>query len=213
MTNKSPRCVVCKQIFNDRHWYYHQLCESCGEFNHQKQQETTDLTGKIAVVTGARVNIGYGVCLRLLRSGAKVITTTRFPHRAAQQYSQEIDFDDWRDRLQIYPLDLRDLARVEAFTHYIDRVYSHLDIIVNNAAQTIRLPPAYYRHLIELESQPIAKLEPQLQALIANPESSLDRHTTALDPAANLVPMQQSDLVAGLSQIPMLPEDDVARVV
>lgn len=68
MSNKSPRCVVCKQIFNDRHWYYHQLCESCGEFNYQKQQETADLSGKIAVVTGARVNIGYGVCLRLLRS-------------------------------------------------------------------------------------------------------------------------------------------------
>jgi NAD(P)-dependent dehydrogenase (short-subunit alcohol dehydrogenase family) len=205
MSNKSPRCVVCKQIFDNRHWHYHQLCESCGDFNDRKQQEKTDLTGKIAIVTGARVNIGYGVCLRLLRAGARVITTTRFPHRAAQQYSQEIDFEDWCDRLQIYALDLRDLARVEAFTGYIDRTYADLDIIINNAAQTIRRPPAYYRHLIELESQPLAQLPPQLQALVANPKSSLD----AIDLTAQLVPIQASNFVAGLSQIPMLPEDEV----
>ena len=208
MNPKSPRCIVCKQVFNDRHWYYHQLCESCGEFNYQKQQATADLSGKIAVVTGARVNIGYGVCLRLLRSGARIIATTRFPHYAAQRYSQEIDFDDWRDRLQIYPLDLRDLARVEAFTQYLCRVYPQLDIIVNNAAQTIRRPPAYYRHLIELESQPTAQLAPQLQTLIASPESSLALNTI-VNPAANLVPIQQHDLVASLSQIPMIPEDEV----
>jgi NAD(P)-dependent dehydrogenase (short-subunit alcohol dehydrogenase family) len=205
MSSKSPRCVVCKQVFDNRHWHYHQLCESCGEFNDRKQQETVDLTGKIAIVTGARVNIGYGVCLRLLRAGARVIATTRFPHRAAQQYSQEIDFDRWCDRLQIYPLDLRDLARVETFTGYIDSNYSHLDIIINNAAQTIRRPPAYYRHLIELESQPLSQLEPQLQTLIANPESIIE----ALDRTSELVPIQGIDFVAGLSQIPMLPEDEL----
>jgi NAD(P)-dependent dehydrogenase (short-subunit alcohol dehydrogenase family) len=209
MNPKSPRCIICKQIFNNERCDARQLCESCGELNDRKQLETADLTGKIAVVTGGRVNIGYGVCLRLLRSGARVITTTRFPHHAAQKYAQEIDFELWRDRLQIYPLDLRDLARVEAFTGYIDRVYDRLDIIVNNAAQTIRRPPAYYRHLIELESQPISQLAPQLPALIANPESSCDRSTDLLPPAASLVPMPSLDLVAGLSQIPMLPEDDV----
>jgi NAD(P)-dependent dehydrogenase (short-subunit alcohol dehydrogenase family) len=210
MSNKSPRCVVCKQIFNDRHWYYHQLCASCGDFNYEKQQATADLSGKIAVVTGARVNIGYGVCLRLLRSGARVITTTRFPHQAAQKYSQEIDFEEWRDRLQIYPLDLRDLAKVEAFTHHLDRVYAHLDIIVNNAAQTIRRPPTYYRHLIELESQPVAQLVSQLQPLIISPEASLDRSpSNALNPTTNLGSIAPGDLVASLSQIPMLPEDEV----
>ena len=207
MNTKSPRCIVCKQLFDDRHWYYHQLCEACGEFNYQKQQATADLSGKIAVVTGARVNIGYGVCLRLLRSGARVIATTRFPHHAAQKYNQEIDFDDWLDRFQIYPLDLRDLARVEAFTQDLSRVYPHLDSIVNNAAQTIRRPPAYYRHLIELESQPRATLAPQLQALIASPESMV--LNTTVNPTANLVPTQQHDLVASLSQIPMIPEDEV----
>ena len=205
MGDKSPRCIVCKQIFADRHWHYHQLCESCGDFNDRKQQATADLSGKIAVVTGARVNIGYGVCLRLLRSGARVITTTRFPHHAAQKYSQELDFQHWRDRLQIYPLDLRDLARVEAFTHYLDRVYPQLDIIVNNAAQTIRRPPAYYRHLIELEAQPVSQLAPQLQPLIVAANDRIE----AIDSAASLAPLQQCDLVAGLSQIALLPEDDL----
>jgi NAD(P)-dependent dehydrogenase (short-subunit alcohol dehydrogenase family) len=205
MSSKSPRCVVCKQIFDRQHWHYHQLCESCGEFNDRKQQETTDLTSKVALVTGGRVNIGYGVCLRLLRAGARVITTTRFPHRSAQQYSQEIDFENWGDRLQIYALDLRDLARVEAFTHYIDRTYPRLDIIINNAAQTIRRPPAYYRHLIELESQPLAELAPRLQVLIANPESSIDGSNFT----SQLVSIPEINFVAGLSQIPMLPEDEV----
>jgi NAD(P)-dependent dehydrogenase (short-subunit alcohol dehydrogenase family) len=205
MSNKSPRCIGCKQLFNDRHQYYHQLCASCGDFNDRQQGETTDLTGKIAVVTGARVNIGYGVGLRLLRAGARVIVTTRFPHRAAQQYSQEIDFEDWCDRLQIYALDLRDLASVEAFTRYLELSYPQLDIIVNNAAQTIRRPPAYYRHLIELESQPLTQLPPHLQSLIATPEAN----SAALNSAPNLVPHQQSEIVAALSQIPMLPEDEL----
>jgi NAD(P)-dependent dehydrogenase (short-subunit alcohol dehydrogenase family) len=205
MSNKSPRCIVCKQLFNDRHQYYHQLCESCGELNDRQQRETTDLSGKIAIVTGARANIGYGVALRLLRAGARVIVTTRFPHRAAQQYSQQVDFKDWCDRLQIYALDLRDLASVEAFTGYLNLSYPQLDIIINNAAQTIRRPPAYYRHLIELESQPITKLPPQLQFLIAIPEAN----STALNSAPNLIPHQQSEIVAALSQIPMLPEDEL----
>jgi NAD(P)-dependent dehydrogenase (short-subunit alcohol dehydrogenase family) len=205
MSNKSPRCIGCKQLFNDRHQYYHQLCASCGDFKDRQQRETTDLTGKIAVVTGARVNIGYGVGLRLLRAGARVIVTTRFPHRAAQQYSQEIDFEDWCDRLQIYALDLRDLASVEAFTRYLELSYPQLDIIVNNAAQTIRRPPAYYRHLIELESQPLTQLPPHLQSLIATPEAN----SAALNSAPNLIPHQQSEIVAALSQIPMLPEDEL----
>jgi NAD(P)-dependent dehydrogenase (short-subunit alcohol dehydrogenase family) len=105
------------------------------------------------------------------------------------------------------------LVRVEAFTQYITSVYPHLDIIVNNAAQTIRRPPAYYRHLIELESQPIAQLESQLQSLIINLESSCDRHPNALNPVTNLALIQQHDLVASLSQIPMLPEDEVDPVL
>lgn len=205
MNNKSPRCICCKQLFNDRHQYYHQLCESCGNFNDLKQQQTADLSDKVAVVTGARVNIGYGVGLRLLRAGARVIVTTRFPHRAAQQYSQEIDFEAWCDQLQIYALDLRDLASVEAFTRYLDRSYPRLDIIINNAAQTIRRPPAYYRHLIELESQPLAQLSPQLQSLLAIPEAN----STALNFTPNLVPYQTDEIVAALSQIPMIPEDEL----
>ncbi len=205
MINSAPRCLICKQIFTERHWHYPQLCAVCGEFNYGKQQETANLNGKTAVVTGARVNIGYGVCLRLLRAGARVIATTRFPHHAAQRYSQESDFQQWCERLQIYPLDLRDLARVEAFTQHLDRTYPTLDIIINNAAQTVRRPPAYYRHLIDFEAQPLSQLASPLQTLIASAERLTDS-----DPdcnTANLVALPHSELVAKLSQIPMLPED------
>ncbi len=42
-----------------------------------------DLTGRVAIVTGARVKIGYQAAILLLRAGARVIVTTRFPHDAA----------------------------------------------------------------------------------------------------------------------------------
>jgi NAD(P)-dependent dehydrogenase (short-subunit alcohol dehydrogenase family) len=208
MNKKLSRCLVCKQPYSQPHWHYRQLCQNCGEFDLEKQQQTADLTGKMAIVTGARTNIGYGVCLRLLRSGATVIGTTRFPHHAAQKYASEADFSNWHDRLQLYPLDLRNLAIVEAFTKSIALSYPDLDIIVNNAAQTIRRPPAYYRHLIELESQSIDTLSPQIQSLIATPSANLDPTLNYLTSTTNLIPTQTYENVAALSQLKLIPEDD-----
>jgi NAD(P)-dependent dehydrogenase (short-subunit alcohol dehydrogenase family) len=208
MNQKLPRCIGCKQSCTDPHWQYQQLCQTCGEFNLDKLQQSVDLIGKMAIVTGARTNIGYGVGLRLLRAGASVIGTSRFPHHAAQKYAKEDDFDRWRERLQIYPLDLRNLAMVEAFTKTIASTYDRLDIIINNAAQTIRRPPAYYRHLIELESTPIDCLSPAVRALIADRDWSLSAEPNYHNDI-DLVPIQPHQTVAKLSQLQLAPEDDV----
>lgn len=135
--------------------------------NYAKRQQTADLQGLFALVTGARVNIGYAVVLKLLRSGANVIATTRFPHDAALRYAKETDFSNWKDRLHIYGLDLRQIVSVEQFTQHITNFYSRLDIIINNAAQTIRRPQEFYQHLLENESLPLTELPAEIQPLVA----------------------------------------------
>jgi NAD(P)-dependent dehydrogenase (short-subunit alcohol dehydrogenase family) len=102
-------------------------------------------------VTGARIKIGYFCAVKLLRAGAIAVVTTRFPHDAAVRYAKEPDFEEWKDRLHIYGIDFRDLKSVQQFITHLYQSYPHLDILINNAAQTIRRPPAFYKHLMQNE--------------------------------------------------------------
>uniref|UniRef100_M4BFI1 Oxidoreductase n=1 Tax=Hyaloperonospora arabidopsidis (strain Emoy2) TaxID=559515 RepID=M4BFI1_HYAAE len=148
-------CYTCKVRFRQLHHFYDRLCPSCADLNYKKRLQSADLHGYIAVVTGARVKIGYEITLKLLRSGAKVIATTRFPKDAAFRYAKEKDYDGWKDRLQVYGMDFRDLGVIDKFMDHVERTYGKLDILVNNATQTIRRPVHYYKHLIEREMKPI----------------------------------------------------------
>ncbi len=118
-------------------------------------------------MTGGRIKIGYQMVLRLLRDGARVILTTRFPYDCAYRYSLEPDFEQWRDRLQIRGLDLRNIPAVETFVRDLCRTESALDTIVNNAAQTIKRPLAFYQHLLDREQEASQILSKNAQALIA----------------------------------------------
>ena len=99
-----------------------------------------DLTGRTALMTGGRIKIGYQTALRLLRDGAKVIVTTRFPHAAARRFHAEADSAQWAARLHLYGLDLRNIPAVEAFAQHLLDTEPALDIVIHNAAQTIRRP-------------------------------------------------------------------------
>ncbi len=165
--DKLQRCFVCKDTFSDRHFFYSQLCAKCGDFNYAKRDRTANLEGKTALITGGRVKIGYALALKLLRAGASVILTTRFPRDAATKYSTQQDFHRWEDRLHIYGVDLRNLKSVDFFTQYLLNTYRRLDIIVNNAAQTVRRPPAFYRHLIDLESLDYQELPAEIKPLLS----------------------------------------------
>ena len=85
-------CYVCKQKYSAIHHFYDQLCPSCADFNFAKRMELADLSGRVALLTGGRVKIGYQAGLKLLRAGAQLIVTTRFPHDSASRYSREPDF-------------------------------------------------------------------------------------------------------------------------
>lgn len=151
---KLRSCYVCKQRFRDLHHFYDQLCPECASLNWQKRHQTADCTNKIAVITGARVKIGLQTCLKLLRANGTVVATTRFPNAAVAVYRQEADFSQFQHRLHIYGLDLRDVTGLEAFTRFLKLQYPNgIDILINNACQTIRRPTQYYRSIVEQEQE------------------------------------------------------------
>jgi hypothetical protein len=133
-------CYVCKTQYAEIHPFYDQLCPACGELNFRKRTETADLRGRVALLTGGRVKIGYQAGIKLLRAGAQLIVTTRFPRDAATRYAQEPDFDDWGGRLEVFGLDLRHTPSVEGFCEHLSSTRDRLDFIVNNACQTVRRP-------------------------------------------------------------------------
>jgi NAD(P)-dependent dehydrogenase (short-subunit alcohol dehydrogenase family) len=160
-------CYVCKQPFTRLHGFYHQLCPSCADLNYAKRFQRADLSGRVALVTGGRIKIGYQMALRLLRDGAQVLVTTRFAHDAARRFSAEADAAQWIDRLTIHHLELRDIAAVEAFARHVLASLPAIDILINNAAQTIKRPLEFYRDLIRGE-QAGAELPATAQRVLAS---------------------------------------------
>jgi NAD(P)-dependent dehydrogenase (short-subunit alcohol dehydrogenase family) len=150
-----PRaCYVCKGRYVEVDAFYHQLCPPCAKFNRERRDARTDLTGRRALLTGGRAKIGMYIALRLLRDGAHTTITTRFPNDAVRRFAAMDDSADWLHRLQIVGIDLRDPAQVIALA---DSVLSQgpLDILINNAAQTVRRTPGAYGHLVAAESAPL----------------------------------------------------------
>ncbi|MFF1574026.1 SDR family NAD(P)-dependent oxidoreductase [Leifsonia sp. NPDC058292] len=151
---KSRACYICKQHYTVVDAFYHQLCPDCAAFSHAKRNARTDLTGKRALLTGGRAKIGMHIALRLLRDGAHLTITTRFPRDAVRRFSSLPDSADWLHRLRVVGIDLRDPAQVVALADSV-AAQGPLDILINNAAQTVRRSPGSYSLLAEAESRPL----------------------------------------------------------
>ena len=159
-------------------------------FNFAKRTELADLRGRVALLTGGRVKIGYQAGLKLLRAGARLIVTTRFPRDSAARYAREPDFEEWSDRLEIFGLDLRHTPSVEAFCHELLATHDRLDFIINNACQTVRRPPAFYEHMMEGETavaahacpRPCAGCSARYEGLRGDAASRQHRRAGALPP-------------------------------
>ncbi len=211
---KSPRnCYICKTEFTRLHFFYDALCPECAEFNYQKRFQTTSLQGQVALITGSRLKIGYQATLMMLRAGARVIATTRFPIDSALRFSRETDFADWGERLQVYGLDLRHTPSVEIFASYVEQHYERLDILINNAAQTVRRPPGFYAHLMANENLGFHELPENTQSLLSRYEACKDVLLSYSQPnlaPAPALPVSWNGLTPGiglrasaqLSQIP-----------
>jgi len=224
-------CYVCKRKFRTLHFFYDAMCGSCGDLNYHKRSQTAALAGRVALVTGSRVKIGYQAAIMLLRAGAEVIVTTRFPRDAAARYAREPDFAEWGARLTVYGLDLRHTPSVEVLAKHLDATRQRLDFIINNACQTVRRPAGFYGHLMHAEQTPFGSLSAREQTLLApyealrgsgnlpslgqdaglypareHDDARLDRRP---DGAARLAALQAAGLTdpAALSQLMLLDED------
>ncbi len=168
---KPRNCYVCKKEFSNLHFFYDSMCADCAELNYQKRFQKAPMHGQVAVITGARLKIGFHAALMMLRSGARVIVTTRFPVDAAARFSREADFAEWQERLSVYGLDLRHIPSVEIFAKYLDQTLDRLDVLINNAAQTVRRPPGFYSHLMAAEQNPRAVLAQDAHRLLEDFDS------------------------------------------
>jgi NAD(P)-dependent dehydrogenase (short-subunit alcohol dehydrogenase family) len=217
---EARHCYVCKEPYSRLHHFYDQLCPACADFNFAKRTELADLHGRVALLTGGRVKIGYQTGLKLLRSGAHLIVTTRFPRDAAMRYAREPDFAEWGHRLEIFGLDLRHTPSVESFCHELLTTRSRLDFIVNNACQTVRRPPDFYAHMMAAETAALADMPEHARRLVGSYEGLRGYHMLPEAGAAKgaVAPGSESrPSVAGLthaaqlSQVPLLPDELLAQ--
>lgn len=188
------QCYICHKELNETnvHHFYGRMCKKCGEQNWIKREEYASLVGYTALVTGGRIKIGYETALKLLRSGAFVVVTTRFPVDAVKRYSEEKDFTDWFQRLRIYQIDFRQLQSIFTFVEYLYDKLKHLDILINNAAQTVRFDYKNYEELYQIEHTEYMALPEQLRALIIrqNDVEPIDRFQKSLDALIPIAPLQ-----------------------
>jgi NAD(P)-dependent dehydrogenase (short-subunit alcohol dehydrogenase family) len=204
-------CYICKRDYARIHHFYDQLCPACAELNFRKRSESADLRGRVALLTGGRVKIGYQAGIKLLRAGAQLIVTTRFPRDSAARYAQEADFAEWGHRLEIFGLDLRHTPSVEAFCRHLLATRERLDFIVNNACQTVRRPPDFYRHMMEGEKAALAQVPEHARRLLGGYEGL--RGYDLLPGGEPALVERPASTVAGLthaaelSQAVLLPED------
>ena len=173
---RAMSCYTCKTRFHTVDAFYHQLCPPCADLNRSRRDARTDLTGRTALLTGGRAKIGMYIALRLLRDGAHTTITTRFPRDAVRRFSAMPDSADWMHRLRIVGIDLRDPAQVMALADSVAE-RGPLDILINNAAQTVRRSPGAYSALSEAESAPLP--DGELPEMITFAHTS-DAHPQAL---------------------------------
>lgn len=211
-------CYVCKQKYIELHHFYDQMCPPCAELNYFKRTETADLRGRVALLTGGRVKIGYQAGLKLLRAGAELIVTTRFPRDSAARYAQEPDFAEWGHRLQVYGLDLRHTPSVEAFCSELLATRSRLDFIVNNACQTVRRPPQFYAHMLAGETAALHDLPEHVRRLVGQYEGLRGPDLLPAGGSTQMAGASQGRSgadgllrAAELSQVPLLADDLLAQ--
>jgi len=195
------KCYVCKRPFSTLHHFYDQMCGACGDRNWDKRNQTADLRGRVAVLTGARVKIGYHAGIKLLRAGAHLVATTRFPRDAAARYAREPDFLEWKDRLDVIGLDLRHTPSVERFAKELLERFPRIDYLVQNACQTVRRPPGFYQHLVDGE----ALTSPAEHAPLLHAWNDMrDRHALAPRGALSSAGLTAPE---ALSQVALTEED------
>ena len=205
-TEEPRNCYVCKDEFSTVHHFYDRLCATCAEENFAKRTELADLSGRVAILTGGRVKIGYQAGIKLLRAGARLIVTTRFPRDSALRYAREPDFAEWGHRLEIFGLDLRHTPSVESFCAEMLATQDRLDFIINNACQTVRRPAGFYEHMRETETAALTAMPEHVRSLLGEYEIP---HTNRTHGRTLQTPLALGQGISAIAQLPdtMLASD------
>src|SRR6476646_2430700 len=93
---------------------------------------TKELTGKVAIVTGAGRNIGRAIALTLAEGGASVVVNARTNRAEAETVAREIESSGGKAIVHIG--DVADARAVQAMADAAVRQFGRIDILVNNAA-------------------------------------------------------------------------------
>ena len=205
--HKARGCYVCKTRYTVVDAFYHQLCPDCAATHRAHREARTDLTGRRALLTGGRAKIGMYIALRLLRDGAHLTITTRFPRDAARRFAALDDSPDWLHRLRVVGVDLRDPAQVVALADEVAAA-GPLDILINNAAQTVRRSPGSYAALEAAEHE---TLPPGELPEIVSFAKGVREHPALLDPALRVPVPDGSAGAVGLSGLGLAALATTAR--
>ncbi|HRC58675.1 MAG TPA: SDR family oxidoreductase, partial [Kofleriaceae bacterium] len=214
-------CYICKTEFFEIHSFYDQMCPTCAELNWHKRNATADLRGRVVMVTGARVKIGYQAAIKVLRAGAECVVATRFPVDAARRFALEPDAAQWQHRLHVYGIDLRHTPSVEALCDHLVATLPRLDGLINNACQTVRRPAGWYDHVVAGESAPWSELPAAQRGFLERNRALTAAHAGHAGHAAlaaaeeSGAPLAVAEKIrsvglwrsAVLSQMPLLAED------
>lgn len=95
------------------------------------------LEGKVAIVTGAGVGIGYAIARRLAQEGAHV-AIAELNAETGKDATARIAADGGEARF--YPTDVTDGGQISAMIEAVVKAYGRLDILVNNAGGALRKP-------------------------------------------------------------------------
>ncbi|MFE3187404.1 SDR family NAD(P)-dependent oxidoreductase [Nocardia sp. NPDC059240] len=194
---KARPCYICKQRYTRVDAFYHQLCPDCAAKSHAKRDAATNLDGRRALLTGGRAKIGMYIALRLLRDGAHLTITTRFPNDAIRRFTAQHDSADWLHRLRVVGIDLRDPAQVVALADDV-AAQGPLDILINNAAQTVRRSVGAYSALVEAENGPLPAGElPDVVTFGKTMQAHPTALTASLTPGLTAADITDLALVAG----------------
>jgi NAD(P)-dependent dehydrogenase (short-subunit alcohol dehydrogenase family) len=209
---RARNCYVCKADFHDLHWFYDQMCPACADENWAKRNQSADLRGRVALVTGGRVKIGAQIAQKLLRAGAEVIVVTRFPVDAARRLAAEPDGDELATRAHVFGCDLRHTPSVETLCAHVRAGWSRLDVLINNACQTVRRPSGFYDHLLAGEAVAPSEVGPRERAMLARWWGEHPGPATALPDGGGALVTRGGEptglwRAAILSQVPVLADD------
>jgi NAD(P)-dependent dehydrogenase (short-subunit alcohol dehydrogenase family) len=207
---RALRCYLCDAPFRGDPSAPERRCSDCVELERRKRERRPALAGRVALVTGGRVRIGYAVCVSLLRAGATVHATSRFAASALDRFAREPDYGTFAARLAVHSLDLCDLPATERFAERFVARFGAPDILVNNAARTIDHPPSWLDEMRAIDRRRLDALpegaRDAARAFDPGPSHELakDGGTTALDHEGQpLDPRPRNAWRAKIGEVPL----------